>query len=687
MKRLLFFTFSVILLLVGFGCSKDSDTIQIPKQDSPVESYVAIDWEKTKIASMDLKNGEIILNCNGEIPDFINGRSIIVLETDTSSHIRRVMNASENGSTITLQTSQANMSELFVNSEFTFSLSPSTERFFTKSGVESSIDAKGFIHPVRIMEKTADGMFKSVYDIQDKIMTRTETTNKYGVLLQFDNSGETIYENNNFLLTWEKNVLEIALEGTFHFKFGEAVKEKEILPNLKVKVSDLEEFYFKFVGAAKQDLMLGATINGEFSIKEKGRIVRKDIITERSYKFVTPNGILVYVTVQADLKNDFEINGKAKAHLNGGISLKGKLEAGMQYNKDRGWEAISEASFDYQVKPANLDTEMELNAYVNIYPEINILLYDFLGPTIQLKPFLKDTAQKASFKTFGTSEGEFYGFRDRSYAGFAIDSWINLHFFGNEDKVFLPEFLREVKVEDTPTKIQLISPSVNEKITPNIPFTLTFKVLRHSLGLDLSAQDIYVKFTTDLGFLDRVFDKTDTSGNVNVVWTPLGSNSCITAEIYDGKGEVINFVTYPEKKNEEFSIVGRWRGPDMIMTSEEDRSPPLKTIYTFYGNGTYTRMDNVDKIGFNMDGSYLIYWTEQQGSYSYNKTTRKLTSICEQWLVYTIQNGVEQPVQSQDTYIGTDFIGGTIVLVSNTEFHILAKDGSDGYTVFTKLPD
>lgn len=131
MKR--FFTYSVLFAALLFlaGCGGEETTVPEPEQpEQPVQPdapnptppseeetsvFVPIDWEQTELRDFDAENGEVTLafGGNGEVPRFDAGRSVMVIETDTSAHIRRVMQSEADGSTVRLQTVQANMTELF----------------------------------------------------------------------------------------------------------------------------------------------------------------------------------------------------------------------------------------------------------------------------------------------------------------------------------------------------------------------------------------------------------------------------------------------------------------------------------------------------------------------------------------------------------------------------------------------
>ncbi|MCD7850564.1 MAG: hypothetical protein LUH63_13025 [Parabacteroides sp.] len=95
------YPFLTLLLHLFAGCGKDEpDGPDTPTIEN-TSTYIPIDWEKTQITKMDLNTGDVTLTFTDEAPEFENGLSLIVLETDTSTYIRRVMNTDVSNKTAT----------------------------------------------------------------------------------------------------------------------------------------------------------------------------------------------------------------------------------------------------------------------------------------------------------------------------------------------------------------------------------------------------------------------------------------------------------------------------------------------------------------------------------------------------------------------------------------------------------
>lgn len=288
MKR--FFTRTVLFTALLFlaGCGGEDPVAPEPEQpgqpvqpenpDTPppseeeVSAFVPIDWEQTELRGFDAGTGEVTLTFQGggTLPEFDDGHSVMVIETDTSAHIRRVMRSEADGATVRLQTVQANMTELFADTEFAVSLTPSAARTRTRTGGVTSIDEAGVLHPVKIVELNGDGTYRKLYDAkgQSRVDIGAESRidlyniNLNGVVIASSDDG-------NMALSWESLKQRFSLKADGYLKFTKPVREEEVTEGLKVKLSELEACRFVFGAEVLSELILRADMKGEFSFALK----------------------------------------------------------------------------------------------------------------------------------------------------------------------------------------------------------------------------------------------------------------------------------------------------------------------------------------------------------------------------------------------------------------------------------
>ena len=636
------YLFLALLLLLFAGCGKDEPAVD-PEPDGPdtpttenTSTYVPIDWEKTQITKMDMKTGDVTLTFTDKAPEFENGLSLIVLETDTSTYIRRVMNTDVSNKTATLQTVEANMTELFADTEFTLSLAPSAERAPTKSGT-ASIDANGILHPVRIIEINENNSYRTLYDIHKEI-PQTRAEGETGLNISFpeiDNSGKVISasEDGNLALYWDTYKQNFSLNATAHFKFGKAVNEKKITEDLKIKVSELEEFRFTIGAKAQWDMILGASAKGKFKYEENDITIAKGMFKPRVFTFFTPTGIPVIITLGSDLLGDFSADGDAKIEIKGGVNFSGSLTTGIEY-KEKKWQPIGEPTFEYQIHPLEITAFANLNMKISAYPKIKIKLYNFLGPAFSPQPFLKDSVKMGMFNEMGSISKNYYGWTEKTYAGVDLQTSIMLDFIGINEELPFPPITFEGLFYNAPDKIELKSPENGLDIQLDKPIEVTFNVTRKLLAADLPIQGVSVKFESPKGKVSQNFLLTDLQGNAKVQWTPTVPNDSLTAKIFNASGEVISQATFkPKEEEEEFSIVGRWWEYSTFMLPENhfnQQRVDSENYLEFFSDGTFVECSNPFKKTWGLSGKDIYgigtFYTIRKGTYTYFDSILKTTT-------------------------------------------------------------
>ncbi|MEY8488332.1 hypothetical protein [uncultured Parabacteroides sp.] len=630
----------LFFFLLCTGCGKDEPEIEPGPDgpDTPVENtstYVPIDWDKADISKMDLTTGNVTLTFSGEVPSFNNGNSLIVLETDTSAYIRRVIDSNINGKTANLQTIEADMTELFANTEFTLSLDPSAERTPTKAGM-ASISADGTLHPVRIVELEENKSYRTLYDIRKKT-AQTKAEGETELIIKFpevDKSGKVIAasEDGNLSLYWDTYKQNFSMNATAHFKFGEATKEKEITENLKINVSELEEFSFTIGAKAQWDMILGASAKGKFEYEENNVIIAEEMFKPRVFTFFTPTGIPVIITLGSDLLGDFSADGDAQVNIRGGVFFKGNLTIGIEY-KEKKWQPIGKPEFEYQIHPLEIEAFANLNMKVSAYPKIKIKLYNFLGPAFSPKPFLKDSVQMGMFNEFGTVSKDYYGWTEKTYAGVDLQTSIMLDFIGTNKELPFSPITIEGRFYNAPDEIKLKSPANGTEIQLGTPTEVTFNVTRKLLGSDLPIHGVAVKFESQNGKVSQDFTLTDLQGNVKVQWTPTTTNDSLTAKIFDANGDVISQATFKQKE-EEFTIVGKWwwKGGYMAPEPYPQKMVDGENYVEFFSDGTFKEVNNPLKnlygSTWNKDEQVIgygigVFYTVSRGTYTYSNLELK----------------------------------------------------------------
>ena len=129
----------------GSGGGGDNTDVSINPE------YVPIDWEKTSLVSSDDNTGNYTIQFDSAAPDIHPG-SVITIDKDTAVLYRYVESVSVSGNTVNITSSEAYLTDIFVNTDFTLT---------TVRGSKSK--AKGAVfYPSKVMIRDKNGRRKLI---------------------------------------------------------------------------------------------------------------------------------------------------------------------------------------------------------------------------------------------------------------------------------------------------------------------------------------------------------------------------------------------------------------------------------------------------------------------------------------------------------------------------------------------
>lgn len=611
------------------ACSKDdvSEQSQVnptpePTPESTVSpDFLPIDWDETEIQSMDLNTGEFSLNFNGGgMPAFRDSFSLVVLQTDTSAYLRRVMDTQISGNTATLKTIEATMDEVFSNTEFTLAIG--------EDGDSRIVSSQGNVYaPVKIVQIYEDNSYEVIYDKSQSRNNYVEIDPKIPIPLFYINwSGQSLnakfgdLSTASLSLKAEQFVHSLTNTLLMDFKFGPAVNVKEITKDFKVKVSDIESFYCKssldFVSRMRLDL---STSKG-FSKDDKIDIL-KPLYWFYTY-FIGPVPVFLTQNVGLNVGYDIGIEESASARL--GYEMNGNFTMGVEYKKGGQITPVINHSFSSQVYPL----EFQLNspsiyAKFSIYPEVDLKVYGVIGPSFSIRPFAEGRLYT------GHIIPQFFGWSNQLNLGIDAQIGGEIAFLGLKDGLEL-SFTQEIakkEVYRAPKYIRLSRPANGTKVEIGQSVLVNFSVtseqipLLSSVGKEEPVSMALVHFKSTNGtIVGKEYAITDENGNVEVEWIPTEEGASLTAVILDQDGtELDDAIFTPNAEEETGSIVGTW----------EKVKIEVKTIY--HGKVIQTTTSSPSDYGYRdfwvlrADGTIDGYDTDAvawpYGTYTYTGGT------------------------------------------------------------------
>lgn len=430
-----------------FSCNNKSmlDTlvvVQFGKRDS---RYIDIDWSKTTLDSYNKETGRAVLTFQDDVP--VMGDHDVMLLPGTETYSIRIIDdvqQAEGSKTVTLDTREGKMGNLFKDQQFTLCSDPnynpsesSSEGGTTKPGYAPSITGP-IIYPESI-ELCENG--RPVMEVYNR---RAQLEKEYNIFeYKYDNSGETIWEKGSNKVSWNTCTFDVGLKGIFAFDFGDVAWED-------VRFGDLQNFKAYLDGDFNTELILQYELTKGVEAKYE-KTLKKDIFSYR-VKFMVGT-IPVWINLKSDLKASVEAKAEGTVAVTGGVRASANLKGGVEWDTNRGVNPISSFDYQYELVSPEVTAEAHAEAKAYVWPEINIGIYDVLCPTINPKPYIRAYADARTAE----ANKPFFGWNAGVSTGVDLTLGLNLdlYFWKKEIGEIDPINLIDRDLVAVPTKIEI----------------------------------------------------------------------------------------------------------------------------------------------------------------------------------------------------------------------------------------
>lgn len=575
---------------ITFTCGKVSVQLMVIQYGVIESDYLNLRLDKEGITSAyNGNNGKLTIDYgNNEVPEISTGK-VIVLPEKYQYNIRVIEDISISDKKVILHTKEGNLCDLFRNINFTLTTNPNlvsatrtTGRVITPSAIELVDKDKRY----------------TVYECPP-VMTRDNFTGAYNFFSMNKNfDGQTLCEGQWGTLKWEKCNYDSKLDAVFFFDFG----EKTVL---EAKKGDLKTFQFYLDGNINIELLLAYIAQTSYN-NEIQEIIKKNILPTVRINFLVGN-IPVHVILNTHLGKRFTVNSETNIKADVGMKLQANAHIGMQYNKgDNFINPITSFKTNYQIYDPTFNIQGSAQTTASFYPELEIKLYNFLGPWVDLIPYIGNKLEAGM--QFNLTGNNYRSWTAEVMSGIDAQMGLQLDWFNfSADLIDTVEISgKEYILYKAPEELELQYPEngVPIKIGEDIEVKFQAFAKNHLTNERCNVNGAIIVFETE-GEIENKIIKTDENGYATVKWKAKKQQDKLIAKLVDKAGETISQAEFAPVVQNNISVnitdAQGQLGGHVTFTLEATADLPNNVqlsntgIYVVKDDGTYTLFSAVMK--------------------------------------------------------------------------------------------
>lgn len=490
------------------------------------------------------------LDVSNDKNDFNEGG--IIFDEEAGGTIRKITEVVQSDDTIKVVTDQATLEDLFIDTDFKLSteLIPITKSSKKRSLNEISkalTDSDGFIHPYKVKIISDKGIeLKSAMDYTEE----GDTTIRGGVLYKkWDFSGRDLlymsgeenlatkmYAPDGSLNTYEyekeydlrfyidEGYFEIDPVFKFEFDFDRPTVDWE---RFKVNKGELRYFAF-YSDESKVDFKTILALDAHYKFKDElEQTLVKDFFTAQ-FTFVVPPGIPIIILASADLKGKLYNDISAEAHASTGLQSTHYLTFGTKYIKDEGWSIIKGYDNENKYFPITVDGGARWDQRLEIYPQVDFMIYTVFGPSISLIPYINSNVGASLAGNYDA----------KIDAGFDANAGVKIEVLGktiNEYKTGNKNFLNWTLFQ-IPYQIEILNGN-NQSATVNTYLNEPIEVKVYDKSGKIEGAGVKVYFNPLQGSVNSEAVKTNADGIATCNWQMSNQAGEHKLEVYFKNGD------------------------------------------------------------------------------------------------------------------------------------------------------
>ena len=559
-------SFAALLLLVvatSFFAGCEPERIQSePSQLEVNPNFVPINWDATQIVSSNDSTGDYQLRFSGTVPQIRPG-SIIAIDRDTVVLYRLILSSVVNGSTMSVTSTKAYLTDIFSNTEFSLS---------TITGGKSR-DHGIVIYPSEAYISDGNGGYHTL-DLSHLRKGDTPFTQGLWNGQSYSLDGEVIASDYNWNITLEKMCSSLGIDMEVLLTFSGRTERELIDNSIEHYRSRVMEVKTELTGRFETEQQIRFhNQGGNISYSPDCGLWKHNLFRPASIKFMA-GPVPIALTLKSDLYRQVDFHASGEISASTGCTQIAEGRFGFAWNQANGISPVTSIENSFAFSTPSIEGRGQLQAKVFAYPRVTVMVNDAVGSSFDFMPYLSDTLQGGYHEQSLGQSNNYCAWTLDCHAGLDLQCGLNLRSLDHNGEDLSSSRWNHVnrKLYHSPKRISHQSGRPEAGQTRQMSFVVYDQNLISNQEVPTPLHQI-VKFETN-GQLSSQYGIAN-NGSVSVNWTPSSDSDILFAKLIDVNGTVLAQDTVHAAENSDWVDLGLpsgilWATRNVGATSPED---------------------------------------------------------------------------------------------------------------------
>ncbi|MBR3710447.1 MAG: hypothetical protein IKM99_05740 [Bacteroidales bacterium] len=487
-------------------------------------NYVPIDWNQANLLASNDSTGLYQIQFTGEMPEITPG-SIITIDQDTAVRYVFVESTTVDGKTVSLTSIQAYLTDIFANTDITLTTIENTKKSAAKT-----------FYPTAVFLQGDDGTFQKTDLKRANDDGFGFTQYLWNFNLDYNNT-ELLSVTDYFSVEMRKLLFNFDLGVEMYMNFG-GRDIHEITENLVDRYrSQALNINGYLVGTFHSEMETTCGISNEIEYDNGYEIWKHNPVKTPRIRFIV-YGVPVVIQINSDLYRHVTLSAEGEIAATIGFKDDAEGRLGFEWQQGNGITPVSTFSNTFEFMEPAIEGSAEVKSSFWVFPRFRLVLYDMLGPSIDVMPFLSTSLSGGFHKDLIGQGNNDCAWSLDCNTGVDFRAGLSFQFMGYEIENLLTDKVNLVNktLYHAPQKIEH-----QEKGSVSIGKnnTIEFTVYDRNYLLDtdvITPLEQYMRFEASGDLSSHYGILRD--GKVTVDWTP-SQGDILYSKLYDTNGNVL----------------------------------------------------------------------------------------------------------------------------------------------------